>query len=606
MSYKKDEFENWIKSAVRPNGKNYSKETISGYISSLRSHASKLTDVQLANTDLFNIDSLSEFIKVSTAIRDSEDFTKINLSYHRIFSSALVAYEKFLQEKGEVTSMSYISFETWLKQYPEHKYTDATIKRYIRALQKAEEWFSVSLTRPILEILTLKEFNDVQTMIRNLPEYEDVNRSHGHGDFSAGMGAYQKYLKDLEKSYSPEDEPEQVEDPEPEIQPGPEENDISAKEAILKIEEYIQRKGFSYEQGLIANFYLSLKAKPFVILAGTSGTGKTRLVKLFAEAIGAKYKMVSVRPDWSDSSDLFGHMNLNGKFVPGAILEFIRLATLDVNHPYILCLDEMNLARVEYYLSDILSVIETRDLVKGMIRSDSLVNDGIYGTDISAREKYGELCFPQNFYIVGTVNMDETTFPFSKKVLDRANTIEFNYVDLSLPTDTASFFDSVDEDQTALHLSNSFLRSNYLLLKQCSDEAVYVQDICTELELINRILRKANAHVGYRVRDEIVFYLLNNKETDNLLMENEAFDNEILQKILPRIQGTSSAVKDMICELFAFCAANHDQFSGDSDSKKMEKALSDKNLKCKYRRSAEKLQQMVKRFEEDGFTSYWV
>ena len=112
--------------------------------------------------------------------------------------------------------------------------------------------------------------------------------------------------------------------------------ELSVKEIIQQIKEYIAFKGFSYEEGLIENFYLSLKSKPFVILAGTSGTGKTRLVKLFAEAIGAtsangRYHMVSVRPDWSDSTDLFGHVDLNGHFLPGVIIDFIKRAQLDIS-----------------------------------------------------------------------------------------------------------------------------------------------------------------------------------------------------------------------------------------------------------------------------------
>lgn len=138
---------------------------------------------------------------------------------------------------------------------------------------------------------------------------------------------------------------------------------------------YIAAKGFTFNEGLVENYYLSLKSKPFVILAGTSGTGKTRLVRLFAEAIGAtsqngRYKLVSVRPDWSDSSDLFGHVNLNDKFIPGAIIDFVKQAELDSRNPYFLCLDEMNLARVEYYLSDILSIIETREYVDGKVTTD--------------------------------------------------------------------------------------------------------------------------------------------------------------------------------------------------------------------------------------------
>lgn len=99
--------------------------------------------------------------------------------------------------------------------------------------------------------------------------------------------------------------------------------------------------------------------------------------------------MVSVRPDWSDSADLFGHVDLNGKFIPGAIIDFVKRAELDICRPYFLCLDEMNLARVEYYLSDILSIIETCDFHNGTIETVPLILDTYYGADVAARGKYG-------------------------------------------------------------------------------------------------------------------------------------------------------------------------------------------------------------------------
>ena len=241
------------------------------------------------------------------------------------------------------------------------------------------------------------------------------------------------------------------------------EEKLSTKETIDIIKSYIVAKGFSYEDGLVENFYLSLNSKPFVILAGTSGTGKTRLVKLFAEAIGAttangRYQMVAVRPDWSDSSDLFGHVDLNGNFIPGAIIDFIKRAELDSIHPYILCLDEMNLARVEYYFSDVLSIMETRDFDSGRIVSDPLVPSTYYGSDVTAAGKYGTVRLPDNLYIIGTVNMDETTFPFSRKVLDRANTIEFSRVGLIPQT--------VPKEPVApLTVGNDFLVTKYLLLQ---------------------------------------------------------------------------------------------------------------------------------------------
>lgn len=376
---------------------------------------------------------------------------------------------------------------------------------------------------------------------------------------------------------------------------------ISDHDAINNIKEYISSKGFTYPSGMIENFYLSLKSKPFVILAGISGTGKTRLVKLFAEAIGAKYQMVPVRPDWSDSSDLFGHVDLNGNYIPGPILGFISKAQDHPDTPYILCLDEMNLARVEYYLSDILSVIETRDFQDDEIVTDQLVSKEQYGTDKDALEKYGVIGFPQNLYLVGTVNMDETTFPFSRKVLDRANTIEFNFVDLMPPQ-----LEDQAEPVEPLHMPNTFLQTRYLFLSQCKDREL-VQDICIELQKINEILQRGNSHVGYRVRDEIVFYMLNNKESE-LLTKEEALDYEIMQKILPRIQGSSQSVKDILCDLFKEFAGDYEGYQTQSNdtASRMMTMVEKLGDQVRFPKSAKKAAFMVRRFEEDGYTSFWL
>jgi hypothetical protein len=193
-------------------------------------------------------------------------------------------------------------------------------------------------------------------------------------------------------------------------------------------------------------------------------------------------------------------------------------------------------------MSDILSAIETRRYESGRIVTDPVIPSSNYGNDSSAAGRYGKVILPGNLYIVGTVNMDETTFPFSKKVLDRANTIEFSYVDLlSMPT-----FSTQSAEQ--ISVQNDFLASKYITLNDCdAEDEAYIINVCTKLKRINDELEKANAHIGYRVRDEIVFYMLNNKKAE-LLEENVAFDNQIMQKILPRIQGSSRAIKDVLSE----------------------------------------------------------
>jgi hypothetical protein len=133
----------------------------------------------------------------------------------------------------------------------------------------------------------------------------------------------------------------------------------------------------------------------------------------------------------------------------------------------------------------------------------------------------------------------------------------------------------------------------------------FVGSVSQELQELNSILQKANAHVGYRVRDEICFYMLNNKKA-GLLSRDEAFDNEIMQKILPRLQGSSLSVKAVLCDLFKEIAGDFEGYG--STSGNVAKAMNDKvkNGPVRYPRSAEKIAFMVRRFEEDGFTSYWL
>lgn len=183
------------------------------------------------------------------------------------------------------------------------------------------------------------------------------------------------------------------------------------KEIVDHIYQYIRSKGFYYREEEVTNLFLSLKTKPFVILSGISGTGKTKIIEWFAEAIGAtkdnnQFTLIPVQPDWNDSSDLIGYIDIKGDFKEGPLTKVVKDAYNNPKKPYIVLLDEMNLARVEYYLSDLLSVMESRKWEDGKITTYPLLTEENYGENIP---------LPPNVYIVGTVNMDETTHPFSKK-----------------------------------------------------------------------------------------------------------------------------------------------------------------------------------------------
>ncbi|WP_394214302.1 MrcB family domain-containing protein [Thermoanaerobacter kivui] len=379
-------------------------------------------------------------------------------------------------------------------------------------------------------------------------------------------------------------------------------NDTSynVKDELDYIKSYIKNQGFSYNDKLIENFYLSLKSKPFLILAGISGTGKSKLARLFAEAIGCntkngRFMLVPVRPDWSDSTELLGYKDMHNKFHPGVLTNFIKRAINDINRPYFFVLDEMNLARVEYYFSDILSIIESRKKDGDRIVTDPLLNKELLDED--SFHEYGNLYIPENLYFIGTVNMDETTFPFSKKVLDRANVIEFSDVNLD-------YFFGDTEEITEKVLNNSFLKSEFLTLNDCLDYREIIDDVILVLKKINDVLREGNLHFGYRVRDEISFYMIHN-ELNGLMNFDEAMDLEILQKILPRIHGSSISIKKILVELFKICSGNYESKYEYEDMDVSDKMLKDMD-NCVYPRSAEKIIYMVRRYEEDGFTSYWL
>lgn len=368
----------------------------------------------------------------------------------------------------------------------------------------------------------------------------------------------------------------------------------SVQNMITYITNYIISCGYTYSRELISNLYLSLKTKPFLILAGISGTGKSKIVRLFAEALGAKiennqFNMISVRPDWNDSTELIGYKNLESKFIKGKLTQIIEEASQHLDKPYFVCLDEMNLARVEYYLSDYLSVIESRKKLGEQIVTDSL----IYDYEI---EDEDSLKLPENLYLIGTVNMDDTTFQFSRKVLDRANTIEFSEVNLE-----SLFETETKEVETMPEVYNDFIKSTYLKTLDIEEEyREYAKEVNKKIVEVNKILSKSQKQFAYRVRDEILFYMVENKKA-NLLHEDVAFDYKIMQKVLPAISGSENSIKEVLVNLFNFTCEK--EILNDADIGVAQEHL--KSASVKYRKSAEKIVYMLKGYNYDGYASYW-
>lgn len=325
-------------------------------------------------------------------------------------------------------------------------------------------------------------------------------------------------------------------------------------------------------------YITAIKSKPFLLLAGISGTGKSRIVRELARACwdegSAEFKaqkpknfeMVQVKPNWHDSSELIGYVSrIDGvRYVVGPFLKFMVKAINDPDTPYFLCLDEMNLAPVEQYFAEYLSVVESRKRQEdGTITTDPIVDysntdeyksliDQLFSDDDTQRSQYltekggKRLSIPTNLIVVGTVNMDETTFSFSRKVLDRAMTIEMNEVNLKGGLDRR-------------HEKIGKLEKDDLVGKAVEGVDVYdkYEDVCntaiTYLEKINDKLEGTPFKIAYRTRNEVLLYVINNLPYNKIEGDDEstykiefvvarALDEITNMKILSRIEGDETKV----------------------------------------------------------------
>lgn len=348
----------------------------------------------------------------------------------------------------------------------------------------------------------------------------------------------------------------------------------------------VNASGFIFTPEQITSYLTAVRTKPFVILAGVSGTGKTHLPITLAEATGSDYYICSVHPDWIDSSALLGYRDITGVFHPGVLLKYAQEASEHPDVEYFFILDEMNLARVEYYLSDVLSKMET---MKINVNTNKLESDLLMP---EADSPYDKTVLPSNLCFVGSINMDESTQPISKKVLDRAFVLDFNDVDLTV---------SQQPSQTSLQItqwpSDNWGADRKPMFGTCGLEEDEFLAVTSRLTEINKILKSGGFNFGYRLRNEICAFIANAKNiSDNFNGENtssSAFDIALKTKVLSRIEGQGIIVHDIIKDLREQLL-NNDQ--GD--------VVSDGN--SKFQRTLNKLSDMEDMFNRAGYTSYWI
>lgn len=366
--------------------------------------------------------------------------------------------------------------------------------------------------------------NNPEITKESLPEFDTIPKK----ELIVGVGNVLKF--EIEQKIDTDFDLESMSDPLLET-------NISEQDLIAHIIEYISDKGYYYDEETIINFHISLKTKPFVILSGISGSGKTKLVQLYAQAIGAEldkeFIKISVRPSWNDDSSLLGFFNpMNDTFYPEPLSNFILKASSNPSRLYFVCLDEMNLARVEYYFSGFLSAMEGDNEKEKCIRLyDSKIHERLENE--SQSDIFPDcLYIPDNIFFVGTVNIDETTHSFSDKVLDRANTIEFVDVKLGRKLERSNKIEPIK-------LSMDDYQTYKKTLKPKQELTDYVLKI-------NDLLKPVNLNFGHRVFNEIESYLAN---SNGLLDESTALDIQIKQKILPKIKGLQKVIDNKLEDL---------------------------------------------------------
>lgn len=375
-------------------------------------------------------------------------------------------------------------------------------------------------------------------------------------------------------------------------------------------------------------FITAIKSKPFLLLAGISGTGKSRIVRELARACWEEgseeykaqkpknFEMIQVKPNWHDSSELIGYVSrINGEtYVVGPFLKFMVKAIQDPQTPYFLCLDEMNLAPVEQYFAEYLSIIESRkkndfdeietdpivdyddtDAYKSLIDQLFTVNDDERALYLTKDKAIGKrLSLPSNLVVVGTVNMDETTFSFSRKVLDRAMTIEMNGVDLY--SGLSSRFEKIGK------LGNAELVGDAVEGVDVYEEHKNVCDIVLGyLKNVNEVLNNTPFKIAYRTRNEFLLYVVNNlpynkDADDNDIAESvviaRALDEITSMKILSRIEGDDTKVSKSLLDKLS-----------DTISEGLNAIVGDENT-FESTVSLPKLEEMKTRLES-GYTSFW-
>jgi hypothetical protein len=382
----------------------------------------------------------------------------------------------------------------------------------------------------------------------------------------------------------------------------------------------LNKTTYVFPQLLIERMFASLLAKRFVVLTGLAGSGKTQLALAIArwfspvdtnDPTQGSYKLVAVGSDWHDRSHILGYVdNLDVSYVLSDTVQLVIQAIANPSRPYFLILDEMNLSHVERYFSDFLSAIESGEPIS--------LHAQTYITEVPPT-----ITLPTNLFIIGTVNVDETTHLFSPKVLDRANVIEFRMTPTQIKNHIERYNESTDrqnisqfptQEGTARQVAQSrgvyqistsaavfagqghAKRYDTVFINTAITPPVPISDLSHFNTFITEwfdLMQTYHAEFGFRTIDEarrfFVFYQHINPEMRN----EQIFDCIIYQKLLPKLNGSRAKLSNLLMALWNQCHTSATDISS---------AVTQSNPR--YRMSAAKIQRMYRQLQDQGFTSF--
>lgn len=355
-----------------------------------------------------------------------------------------------------------------------------------------------------------------------------------------------------------------------------------------------RNSGLWYSNILVVRFTASLLTKPFVILTGLSGSGKTKLAQAFVQWIcqdDTQYRLIPVGADWTNREPLLGYPNAlkPEEYVKpdNGVLNLIIQANNQPDLPYFLILDEMNLSHVERYFADFLSVMESKEEIP-------LHEEGTVENGVPAR-----LNVPSNLFIIGTVNIDETTNMFSPKVLDRANTIEFRVTQAEM----THFLSNIrDVNMDALTGKGAGMAKSFL--DMCANKTFTTADLDTINNALVQFfgeLKKTGAEFGYRSATEMLRLIHQLSVLDSSLTTHQKIDIAIIQKLLPKLHGSRRKLCPVLETLGSFCLSGDVKIIKDV----FENTDFDFNAtNVLYPLSLEKIARMYRGAIDNGFASF--